>query len=88
MTTLKDGGIKLTSMTGTLKFRLNNWFVSCSNKAGNLPIKQRMIPVYPKDINNELVPDSTVKYELIDEFTHPELYTDIAFMDGVVYAKL
>ncbi|CAB4154645.1 hypothetical protein UFOVP1307_106 [uncultured Caudovirales phage] len=75
-------------MTGTLKFRLNNWFVSCSNKAGNLPIKQRMIPVYPKDINNELVPDSTVKFELIDEFTHPELYTDIAFMDGVVYAKL
>ena len=47
-----------------------------------------MIPVYPKDINNELVPGSTVKFELIDEFTHPELYTDIAFMDGVVYAKL
>lgn len=88
MTTLKDGGIKLTNMTGTLKFRLNTWFVSCTDKAGNLPIKQRMIPVYPKDINNKLVQDSPVKFELIDEFTHPELYTDVAFMDGVVYAKL
>lgn len=29
-----------------------------------------------------------VKYVIIDEFTHPELFKDVGFMDGKKYAKL
>ncbi len=75
--------------SGLLKMRGNEWLVCYWNGACNLNF-----PVFPDDSkklnsNKSLLRDGdTVDFEMIDEFTHPELYTDIGWGDGIQYAKL
>lgn len=75
-------------MKGTLVYRYGGYFIIQIIKTENLPLKQKLVPVYPKDNPLESQINKTIEFELIDEFTHPELYTDISFMDGIKYAKL
>jgi hypothetical protein len=75
-------------MKGNLIHRLGGYFVLHIVNAGNIPIQQKRIPVYPKDQPDPSLIGTSVEFELIDEFTHPEFYQDIAFMDGIKYAKL
>lgn len=75
-------------MNGTIVHRYGGYFIIKISKHGNLPMQQILIPVYPKDKPEESQLNKNIEYDLIDEFTHPELYKDISFMDGIKYAKL
>ena len=35
-----------------------------------------------------VLPGDTVEFELVDEFSHPELFTQVGWGDGVTCAKL
>ncbi len=49
-------------------------------------------PIYDKDLaelaNYAILPGDTVEFELIDEFTHPQLFTHVGWGDGITCAKI
>lgn len=81
-------------MKGKLSKKEGNWYV--------LEIKQGThYLLYPDDVKQieedakvfdnieariAVYPD--VEFEVIDEFTHPHLYENVGWGDGIIYAKL
>jgi hypothetical protein len=74
---------------GVLKMIGNEWQVGFFNGT-----RYTYYPIYPEDTKElnrktSLHRDGDeVYFELIDEFTHPELYMDVGWGDGTIYAKL
>lgn len=40
------------------------------------------------NLESRIAVNSDVEFEIVDEFTHPELYTNVGWGDGIKYAKL
>ena len=74
-------------MEGVLKHNGKNWVVSYCNRS------EKELPLYYKDdkIINELFKRDEVKpvlFEIIDEFSHPQLFQEIPWGEGDYCAKL
>ena len=77
----------------------NTWYVAYT--ADDFGFHKTELPLHPNDVkfleDCNLVFDNTearvavnsdVEFEIVDEFTHPELYTIVGWGDGIKYAKL
>lgn len=72
-------------MKGKLLKKETGWIVSYTD-VFNL---QKELPLYHKDIVSDSTQDSTeIDFEIVDEFTHPELFYGVDFWSGVECAKL
>ena len=79
----------MRTFRGVLERFGNDWRVSFWNG-----VRSESYSVFPEDskkLNSNkslLTEGNSVDFEITDEFTHPELYTDIGWGDGIQYAKL
>ena len=48
--------------------------------------RTKMIPVFKPD--SEFKDGEKVEFEIVDEFTHPQLFRDVALFDGVPSALI
>ncbi len=72
-------------MKGKLLKKETGWVVSYIDYF----IEQRELPLYYKDIISDSTQDSTeIEFEIVDEFSRPELFHGVGFGDGVYCAKL
>lgn len=78
-------------MNGTLHYADKKWFVRYStldpedaSAAWNeeLPIRPESLIVF------RCVTGREVKFDIVDEFTHPHLYEGVGWGDGIRYARL
>jgi hypothetical protein len=50
------------------------------------------LPIYDKDLtkldNHAILPGDLVEFEIIDEFTHPQLFEHVGWGDGITCAKI
>jgi hypothetical protein len=50
------------------------------------------LPIFDRDLilleNYAILPGDTIDFEIIDEFSHPQLFTHIGWGDGITCAKL
>ncbi len=76
-------------------FKKNNqiWVVKYDNPNFTTnPIPICELPIYVKDLTESqifsLTENMEINFEIIDEFTHSHLYTDVGLFDGVTMAKL
>jgi hypothetical protein len=74
-------------MVGVVSHDGEKWVISYNDGI------ERIVPVYHKDvksIDEELIKTlvSGVNFELIDEFTHPNLFYDVSWGEGTLCAKL
>jgi hypothetical protein len=80
-------------MKGTLHKTEQGWVVEYA--------KHSELPLHPDDIRQieeaakvfdnieaRIAAYSSVEFEIIDEFTHPELFTNVGWGDSIKYAKL
>jgi len=86
-------------MKGTLHKLSKGWTVWYNEDhiGGNVSFVDDL-PLHPDDVRQieECLFDSPgvvyhsqeVEFEMVDEFTHPELYTNVGWGDGIKYAKL
>ncbi len=86
-------------MKGTLHKLSKGWTVWYNEDhiGGNVSFVDDL-PLYPDDVRQieECLFDNPgvvyhsqeVEFEIVDEFTHPELYTNVGWGDGIKYAKL
>ena len=56
------------------------------------PIPYSELPIYHKNLTESqkwhMSEGSEVEFEIMDEFTHPDLYTDVPLFEGVTLAML
>jgi len=56
------------------------------------PIPESELPTYHKNLTDSqkwhMDEGNEVEFEIIDEFTHPHLYTDVGLFEGVTMAML
>ena len=79
----------MRTFRGVLERFGNEWRVSYWN--GVRTSSYTVFPDDAKKLNSNkslLTEGDLVDFEITDEFTHPELYTDIGWGDGIQYAKL
>ena len=74
-------------MVGLLKYNGDNWVVNYFD------IIEKELPLYykeEKEINKVFNVTFTkeVEFEIVDEFSHPHLFYDIGWGDGIGCAKL
>jgi hypothetical protein len=81
-------------MKGTLHKLSKGWTVWYNEDhiGGNVSFVDDL-PLHPDDIKMVESVDTSkltreVEFEIVDEFTHPELYTNVGWGDGIKYAKL
>ena len=86
-------------MKGTLYKTKQGWVVSRCVGDGVAEVWEERLPLHPDDeslwmfaeLNEEWkdkLDGKEVDFEIVDEFTHPELYTNVGWGDGIKYAKL
>lgn len=69
-------------MKGKLIEIKGNWIVFCGQFWGNY------IELFPNTDTSNLFSGQDVDFEVVNEFTHPELYEDMPLFEGNKYAKL
>jgi hypothetical protein len=56
------------------------------------PIPVCELPIYHKDLTESqkwcMYQGMEIEFKIIDEFTNPELYTDVGLFEGITMAKL
>lgn len=83
-------------MKGTLTKINDNWVVEYPKHASNKIYETATLPLHPEDVKTcndygDYYVDwigKEVKFEIVDEFTDPELYKNVGWGDGIKYAKL
>ena len=68
--------------TGKIVLKGEEYFVEYSTNYG----RARIIPVFKPD--SEFVDGEMVNFEIVDEFTHPQLFRDVPIFDGIESAKI
>ncbi len=80
-------------MKGTLHKTEQGWVVEYA-KHSELPLHPDDVKQIEEDakvfdnIEARIAACSSVEFEIIDEFTHPELFTNVGWGDSITYAKL
>lgn len=78
----------MKNSNGTLVQRYGGYYIIQIIKSGIIPIQQKLLPIYPKDIPDESKLNTLVEFNLIDESSHPELYKGVMYLKGTKYARL
>lgn len=68
--------------TGKIVLKGEEYFVEYSTNYG----RDRTIPVFKPD--SEFINGEKVNFEIVDEFTHPQLFRDVPIFDGIESAKI
>ena len=55
-------------------------------ETGTVPLKVSL-PIHPDDIE-QVVQGQQVEFIMVDEFTHPELFYNVGWGDGITCGKL
>lgn len=69
-------------MTGKIVLKGEEYFVEYSTNYG----RDRQIPVFKPD--SEFIDGEAVDFEIVDEFTHPQLFRDVPLFDGTESARI
>ena len=67
---------------GKIVLKDGEYFVEYSTNYG----RDRKIPVFKPD--SEFVEGEMVDFEIVDEFTHPQLFADVSLFDGTQSAMI
>ena len=68
--------------TGKIVLKDEEYFVEYSTNYG----RDRQIPVFKPE--SEFVDGEKVDFEIVDEFTHPQLFRDVPIFDGTESARI
>jgi len=86
-------------MTGTLVYKDNKWFVKASIEnvywSGDIMTHHKYFPVYSGSLSDPQLSSPMfwtegrgVTFEIVDEFTHPQLFENVGWGDGANQARI
>lgn len=55
-------------------------------ETGTVPLKV-LLPIHPDDIK-QVEPGQLVEFMIVDEFTHPQLFYNVGWGDGITCGKI